>query len=162
MLLLIWNSVLIMIPIVLTIVLVRVLVYQPENCLSLIFPHLMVITLSFVSLGVKITLTCIIEDSVWVKVASMHFEGTAARWLQSVNHKIHSATWSELCSWIHERFGKDQHEILIRQLYHMKQIGSIQDYIDKFSGLVDQLQTYSHSVDPLYYTTRTILISSLN
>jgi hypothetical protein len=43
---------------------------------------------------------------------------------------------------------------LIRQLYRIKQVGFIQDYIDKFCGLIDQLQAYSHNIDPLYYTTR--------
>jgi hypothetical protein len=32
----------------------------------------------------------------------------------------------------------------------------VQDYIDKLCELVDQLQAYSHNVDPLYYTTRFI------
>jgi hypothetical protein len=91
---------------------------------------------------------------VCVKVASMHFEGPAAHWLQSVDHKIHCATWSELCSWIDDSFGRDRHVILIRQLYHIKQLGSVKDYIDRFSELVNQLQVYSHSVDPLYYTTK--------
>jgi hypothetical protein len=55
-----------------------------------------------------------VESSVWVKVATMHFEGAAAHWLQSVDHKIRSASWSEVCSWIHDQFGRDQHESLIR------------------------------------------------
>jgi hypothetical protein len=57
------------------------------------------------------------EDSeVWVKVATMHFDGASTRWLQLVHHKVHSANWSELCSWIHECFAQDEHEILIRTL----------------------------------------------
>jgi hypothetical protein len=73
-----------------------------------------------------------------------------------VDHRICSALWAKLCSWIHEHFGRDQHEILIRQLYHIKQIESVQSYIDKFCELVDQLQPYNPHIDPLYYTTRFI------
>jgi hypothetical protein len=62
-----------------------------------------------------------VAPSVWVRVATMHFEGAAAKWLQSVHHTIRSASWSELSSWIHDRFGRDQHESLIRQLFHIKQ-----------------------------------------
>jgi hypothetical protein len=29
-----------------------------------------------------------VEQSLWVKVALIHFEGPAARWLQSVDHRI--------------------------------------------------------------------------
>jgi hypothetical protein len=97
-----------------------------------------------------------VDLAVWVKVATMHFEGPAAWWLQSVDHRVHSASWIELCSWIHGPFSHDQHELLIRHLYRIKQSGSVQDYIDKFCELVDQLQAYSRNTDPLYYTTRVI------
>jgi hypothetical protein len=56
---------------------------------------------------------------------------------------------------IHDRFGRDQHDSLIRQLFHIKQFGSVQEYIDKFRELVDQLSAYepSHYADSRYYTT---------
>jgi hypothetical protein len=95
-----------------------------------------------------------VESSVWVKVVTMHFEGAAMRWLQSVDCKIHSASRSEVCSWIHDRFGRDQHESLIRQLFHIRQTSSVQDYIDRFTELVDQLVAYEHIIDQRYYTTR--------
>jgi hypothetical protein len=34
----------------------------------------------------------------WVKIATMHFEGPAARWLQSIDHRVQTASWVELCS----------------------------------------------------------------
>jgi hypothetical protein len=91
----------------------------------------------------------------WVRVASMHFDGPTAKWLQSVNHRIRKATWTELYSWIHDRFGKDQHDLLIRQLFHIKQSRSVQEYIDKLCELVDQLSAYepSHSANSRYYAT---------
>jgi hypothetical protein len=49
-----------------------------------------------------------------VKVATTHFEGAAARWLQSVERRFRSASWHDVCSWIHDRFGRDQHESLIK------------------------------------------------
>jgi hypothetical protein len=78
-----------------------------------------------------------VDPEVWGHVVTMHFEGPAARWLQSINHRVHHASWKELCSWIHDQFGRDQHESLIRQLFHIKQLGTVQEYIDKFSELVD-------------------------
>jgi hypothetical protein len=92
-----------------------------------------------------------VTPSVWVKVATMHFEGPVAKWLQSVHHRIHSASWSELCSWIHDRFGRDQHESLIRQLFHIKRSGSAQEYMDQFSELI----VYDHSAsNNCYYIAR--------
>jgi hypothetical protein len=80
----------------------------------------------------------------------------ASRWLHSVNRRDLTATWKELCTWIHERFGQDQHELLIRQLFHIKQSSSVQDYIDRFSELVEQLLAYDHSSDHRYYVARFI------
>jgi hypothetical protein len=97
-----------------------------------------------------------VDPMVWVRVATMHFEGLAARWLQSINHHVRSASWKELCSWIHDRFGRDQHESLIRQLFHIKQVGTVEEYINKFSELVDQLVAYEYSLDFCYYTTHIV------
>jgi hypothetical protein len=61
-----------------------------------------------------------LDHSIWVKVAFMHLEGPVARWLQSVEHHVKTASWSLLCSWIHDRYGRDQQELLIRQMYKIK------------------------------------------
>jgi hypothetical protein len=55
-----------------------------------------------------------VESSLWVRVATMHLEGTAARWLQSHERQVKQADWNAFCSMIHDRFGRDQHEALIR------------------------------------------------
>jgi hypothetical protein len=96
-----------------------------------------------------------VAPNVWVRVATMYFEGPATKWLQSVHHRIRSASWNELYSWIHDMFGRDQHKFLIRQLFHIKQFGSVQEYIDQFSELIDQLIAYDHyASDNHYYTAR--------
>lgn len=55
----------------------------------------------------------------------MHFEGLAARWLQSAERRLKTATWAMFCGWIHERFGREQHESLIRLLFRIRQSGSV-------------------------------------
>jgi hypothetical protein len=52
----------------------------------------------------------------WIKVSSMHFLDPAARWLQSVGRRIRSCSWSEFCRLVLDRFGRDHHELLVRQL----------------------------------------------
>jgi hypothetical protein len=49
----------------------------------------------------------------------MHFDGSTNRWLQYVERHISSLTWVEFCSLLHDRFDRDQHEALIRQLFHI-------------------------------------------
>ena len=97
-----------------------------------------------------------VDPSIWIKVASMHFSGAAARWLQALERRIRHVSWNEFCEMLLERFGRDQHDILIRQLFHIKQVGSVSEYIEQFSKLVDQLNAYESVTDSCYYTMRFI------
>lgn len=94
------------------------------------------------------------EPALWISVAGMQFEGPAARWLQAVQHRIASITWSGFCELVLQRFGRNQHQSLIRRLYRLVQTGSVDEYIDQFAELVDQLAAYETAPDPLHYTTR--------
>lgn len=94
------------------------------------------------------------EHCMWIKVSTMHFEGRAAQWLQSVECRLHMLSWEEFCGLIHERFGREQHESLIRQPFHIRQTGSVPDYVEQFSSLVHELASYESRTDPLYYTMR--------
>jgi hypothetical protein len=69
----------------------------------------------------------------------MHMTAAAARWLQSVEESVRAGSWDQFCHMTMERFGKGQHALLIRQLFHIHQTHSVQDYIDKYTGLVEQL-----------------------
>jgi len=55
-----------------------------------------------------------VDKSVWVRFAVMQFEDAAARWLQSIERKLMSLNWEDFCKLVHDRFGRDQHELLIR------------------------------------------------
>jgi hypothetical protein len=90
----------------------------------------------------------------WIKIASIHFGGRAVGWLQSIGRRIQSMSWSEFCLQIHERFGRDQPESLIRKVFHIRQWGSMADYVEQFSTLVDHLSAYEANADPLYCTMR--------
>ena len=84
----------------------------------------------------------------------MQFEGTAARWLQSVQRKVSTATWEEFCGWLLTRFGRNQHQALLRQLYQIHQTTTVADYVDRFSELIDHLAAYEPGLETLHYTTR--------
>jgi hypothetical protein len=55
---------------------------------------------------------------------------------------------------LHDRFDRDQKEVLIRQLFLIKQTSTVSDYVECFSKLLDRLKAYSASTDPLFYTMR--------
>jgi hypothetical protein len=59
----------------------------------------------------------------------MHIEGPTACWLRSVEWRVRTAGWDELCALVHDHFGRDQHESLIRQLFHIHQSGTVTKYV---------------------------------
>lgn len=96
------------------------------------------------------------EEVVWVKVATKHFVGVAKRWLQSIKSRVATLSWNQFYQSIQDRFGRKQHELVIRKLFHIRQTSTIQDYVDHFCELVDLLVTYEHTTDLLYYTMKFI------
>jgi hypothetical protein len=57
---------------------------------------------------------------------------------------------------LHDRFDRDRHESLIRQLFHIHQTSTVSDYLARYTSLVDQLTVYSPKHDKLYFTMRFI------
>ncbi|XP_035823161.1 uncharacterized protein [Zea mays] len=95
-----------------------------------------------------------VEPHLWIRVASMHFVGGAARWFSSLDEHSHLSSWPVFCRVLLERFGKDEHELFIRQLFRIRQHGTVTEYVDQFSSLVDKLVSYGRPVDPLYFVQR--------
>lgn len=94
------------------------------------------------------------DSELWIAVAAMQFEGPAARWLSSVQHKFVRSSWDEFCAAVVNRFGRNQHQSLVRKLYRLKQTGSVEEYINQFSELMDQLTAYEPEPYRLHYATR--------
>ncbi|WVZ48794.1 LOW QUALITY PROTEIN: hypothetical protein U9M48_000203 [Paspalum notatum var. saurae] len=80
-----------------------------------------------------------VDPIVWVRVAAMHLQGAASRWWQSVEPRLKGASWSEFGCLVSHRFGRNQQEALILQLFNMSQTGSTKEYVERFTELVDQL-----------------------
>ncbi|WVZ95213.1 hypothetical protein U9M48_041007, partial [Paspalum notatum var. saurae] len=97
-----------------------------------------------------------VEEAIWVRVASMHMQGAAARWSQSLDSRLRNCSWSEFCRLILDLFGKDQQELLIRQLINIRQTSTVAEYIERYAALVDQLTAYGGTNDPVYFTMRFI------
>lgn len=89
-------------------------------------------------------------------MATLHFSPTTAIWLQSVRKKVLGLNWEGLCNVLCARFGRDRHQLLIRQFYAIHQSSSVQDYIDIFEHLMNQLISYSDQVHPFYFLMRFI------
>lgn len=95
-----------------------------------------------------------VPPHLWVRVAVSQIKGAPARWTQAVEGRLKIASWPEFTSLFLERFGRDQQELLLRQFFRLHQSGSVSEYVQQFSEIVDQLIANGHNTDPLYYTMR--------
>jgi hypothetical protein len=81
----------------------------------------------------------IVPRELWVKIATMHFVGSAAFSLQSSDPVLRLAPWSEFCAAVCARFERDQHNSLIRQFFHITQSDTVTEYIEQFDTLMHQI-----------------------
>jgi hypothetical protein len=95
-----------------------------------------------------------IHNTYWVTMGILHFSGAAGIWLQSVQKKIASLDWISFTSLLCTCFGRDRHQLLIRQFYTIKQTSTVADYIERFDVLMNHLVSYSDTTHPYYFLTR--------
>ena len=95
-----------------------------------------------------------IHETYWVPMSILHFSGAAGIWLQSVRKKIAALEWLSFTLLLCTRFGRDRHQLLIRQFYSIKQTSTVADYIERFDILMNHLVSYSDTTHPYYFLTR--------
>jgi hypothetical protein len=93
------------------------------------------------------------HESYWVPMSTLHFKGAAGIWLQAVHKRLHGLDWISFTSLLCTCFGRDRHQLLIRQFYAIKQISSVADYIERFDVLMNHLMSYSEDTHPYYFLT---------
>lgn len=83
----------------------------------------------------------------------MHFQPSSAvaRWKQSVEEQLPTISWTNFCHILLERFGHDEHELLIHRLFHCRMTGIVSEYIEQVTTLVGQLKAYAAHPNPIYY-----------
>ena len=78
----------------------------------------------------------------WISLATSLFEGPAARWLESVRRRVPNATWDEFCRLLHNKFGRNLHQSILRKFFSIQQTSTVKDYVERFAELFDQLAAY--------------------
>jgi hypothetical protein len=90
----------------------------------------------------------------WVSYGSSQFIGAVATWLESYLTKFPQAGWGDFVQSVQHRFMRNQHQVLLRRMLHISQTGTVADYVQRFSDLVDQISAYSSQSDPLQHLTK--------
>jgi hypothetical protein len=84
-------------------------------------------------------------------VATLHFSGNAARWLQVHEKQGVQWNWDILYSKISEKFGREHYQLLLRQFNSLKQQGSVTDYMHQFEDLMHQILAHNPAIDSLFF-----------
>lgn len=92
----------------------------------------------------------------WVRIATIYFSGRVASWLRSSRAHVRFSIWEDFCSAVSAKFDRDQHELLIRQMDSIRQVGTVWEYYEKFDELMNQLLVYDPVVNMKYLTHRFI------
>jgi hypothetical protein len=93
-------------------------------------------------------------EELWASQASNQFIEAASTLLQSYLHQHQQPSWTDFVDAILAHFCRNQHQILVRCLIHISQTTIVEDYVARFSALMDQITTYESCPNPLHYTTK--------
>lgn len=54
----------------------------------------------------------------------MRFRGAASQWISSLNQP-NCLPWPDFCQLLHDRFGRDQRDMLVRQMFNISQASTL-------------------------------------
>jgi hypothetical protein len=91
-----------------------------------------------------------VPESLRTRYATLNFTDRAALWLGTVVVSGHIEDWVVLCQLVFNRWGKDQHQVFMRQILSLKQSGSVAEYIEKFDDLRHQLLLHDPSTSNVF------------
>lgn len=86
-----------------------------------------------------------------MRLATYHFSGQSSLWLQSQKE---FSSWIDLCNRLGERFGRDQYQDLIRQLFKTTQTLTVAEYMAQFEPLMNRIVAHNPSYEPVFFTTK--------
>lgn len=90
----------------------------------------------------------------WAQYATLHFNGNAALWLQTYEAQHSIDGWVELCLAVERKFGKDLYHNYMRELLNLKQLGSVQEYYEKFESSMHKVLVHNNSYDDVFFVNR--------
>lgn len=86
--------------------------------------------------------------------ATIHFSGSALLWLENCGLEMERVSWKKLCELICEQFGRNEFQKLLRRLFHLKQLGTVVEYIQEFTEVMHALKAHTTAWDPELFPSR--------
>lgn len=95
-----------------------------------------------------------VDPSMWIRYSTMHLTGSAKLWFQTIQSNIYEMSWENFCALVCAKFDKNEHNLVFRQFFHIRQTSSVTDYIERFSDTIHQLLAHEPTFSPTAITNR--------
>lgn len=86
----------------------------------------------------------------------MNLSGSTSLWLQTVQPSVYSWSWADFVAIVCARFDRDEHNHLIIQFFHVRQLSDVTKYVELFSDITHQILAHDPNLAPSVITNRFI------
>lgn len=91
-----------------------------------------------------------------VSVAVLYIFGKAEFWWRGTGCDANRLPWHVFCTMLDERFNNVSEYELVEQIHNLKQVGSVEEYVNKFKELVSSVKRTNPTLPHSYYLSRFI------
>jgi len=90
----------------------------------------------------------------WSPFATMHFNTTAARWLQTYEAQHSVETWAELCVALVNKYGKDNYHHHMKDILQCRQTEDVTSYHTTFNESMHKVLMHNEALDDIFFATK--------
>ena len=98
----------------------------------------------------------LVDPRLWIRYSTMHLTGSAALWFQTVQSTLKTMSWADFVATVSAKFDRDEHNQLMRQFFHIRQLTNVHEYIENFCDIVHQLLAHDPNFPSSVITNRFI------
>jgi len=86
-----------------------------------------------------------------VSLATLHCSGPAEHWWRSIRSPANHLPWSKFCPMVCDRFAQHSTYDIVEQFHYLKQVTSVDQYIEQFEKFMALVQREHSLLDQTYY-----------
>lgn len=98
-----------------------------------------------------------LPEGMWITVATLHFEGNAAKWFLAYKQNHTFRNWTAFCSVVEEEFGADDFRSAMNDLQELKQTRTVEEYTSLFQALQFDITMHNPHYDDMFFTPKYVM-----
>jgi hypothetical protein len=94
---------------------------------------------------------CHVPEEEKVEVATLYFTAKADTWLENIEFDIEEVSWHKFCKKLKKRFAEDSTYDVVKVFHGLKQVSTVDNYIDTFECIVGNVRRENPEIPESYY-----------